>query len=66
MGVCNEIYEKTGVMAMVVDANDLDIQILGKADAIDQSEQTLIALIKDNPAGQSTQLTPFILIRKQQ
>ena len=65
-GVCNEIYEKTGVMAMIVDANDLDIQILGKADAINLPEKTLIALIKDNPAGQSTQLTPFILIRKHQ
>lgn len=63
-GVCNEIYEKTGVKAMIVDANDLTIEVLGKADALDLTEKQLIAMIRDNPAGQSTELTPFILIRR--
>lgn len=63
-GVCNEIYEKTGVKCMIVDANDINVEILGKADVIDKSEEELKALIKDNPAGQSKELTPLILIRK--
>jgi hypothetical protein len=63
-GVCNEIYEKTGVMAMIVDANDINVEILGKCDAIDKTQQELKALIIDNPAGQSKELTPLILIRK--
>ena len=62
--VCNEIYEKTGIKAMIVDANDLNIEILGHADVVTNTEAELIALIKDNPAGQSDELTPFILIRK--
>jgi hypothetical protein len=62
--VCNEIYEKTGVKAMIVDANDINVEILGHADSIDLSEKDLISLIKDNPAGQSKELTPLILIRK--
>jgi hypothetical protein len=63
-GVCNEIYEKLGIKAMIVDANDLERVILGKADAIDRENEFLEKLIEDNPAGQSKQLTPFILIRK--
>lgn len=63
-GVCNEIYEKTGVKTMIVDANDINVEILGKADSIDKTIQELIALIIDNPAGQSKELTPLVLIRK--
>lgn len=63
-GVCNEIYEKTGVKAMIVDANDINVEILGKCDAIDKTINELRALIIDNPAGQSKELTPLILIRE--
>lgn len=63
-GVCNEIYQKTGVKCMIVDANDFNVEILGKADSISENEETLKAMIKDNPAGQAKTLTPLILIRK--
>lgn len=62
-GVCDEIEEKCGVQTMIVDANDLNVEILGKASSITRSEDELKALIADNPAGQSRELTPFILIR---
>lgn len=62
-GVCDEIYAATGVKAMIVDANDLTREILGKAQALTESEDTLLGAIRDNPAGQSAQCTPFILIR---
>ena len=61
--VCDEIEAATGVQAMIVDANDLNVEILGKASSITLDEETLKALIRDNPAGQSRELTPFILIR---
>lgn len=63
-GVCDEIYEKLKIKAMIVDANDLERVILGKASCIEQEDEFLEKLIEDNPAGQSRQLTPFILIRK--
>ena len=62
--VCDEIYEKTGVLSMIVDANDITRDILGKAQALGLSDEELCAVIRDNPAGQSSQLTPFILIRE--
>ena len=61
--VCDEIEAATGVQAMIVDANDLNIEILGKASSVTLDEETLKGLIRDNPAGQSRELTPFILIR---
>lgn len=64
-GVCDEIYEKLGIMAMIVDANDLNVEILGKTTRLnDISDQELAARIMDNPAGQGDELTPFILVRK--
>ena len=63
-GVCDEIEAATGVQAMIVDANDLNVEILGKASSITLPDETLKALIRDNPAGQSRELTPFILIRE--
>ena len=64
-GVCDEIFEKTGVVMMIVDANDLRVDLLGKGKALENwSDEDLLALIADNPAGQGTELTPFILIRE--
>lgn len=63
-GVCDEIYAATGIPAMIVDANDFGIDILGAGKALSHmTTQQLTAAIKDNPAGQATELTPFILIR---
>lgn len=63
-GVCNELYEKLGVKAMIVDANDFNAEILGKSDSITEEDDTLRKMIKDNPAGQEKTLTPLVLIRK--
>jgi len=63
--VCEEIQLKLGVCCMIVDANDYTVDILGKSSAVEYSDAELTEMIKDNPAGQSDQLTPFILIRKQ-
>ena len=64
-GVCDEIFEKTGILSMIVDANALAQEILGKCSALkDWPDEKLSGLIGDNPAGQVRQLTPFILIRE--
>ena len=63
--VCDEVFEKTGIVLMVVDANDLDQELLGKSAQLkDWTREELLALIQDNPAGQDLELTPFILIRE--
>ncbi len=62
--VCDEIYEATGVKAMIVDANAISVMILGHTSAIKEPDASLVGMIRDNPAGQMRQLTPFILIRE--
>lgn len=62
--VCEEIKEKYGIDCMVVDANDLNIEILGHNKDIPYSKEFLADLIRDNPSGQTREQTPFILIRK--
>ena len=64
--VCNEIKAKFGIDCMIVDANDIDIEILGKNDDNPYDDSFLAELIRDNPAGQSREQTPFILIRKKE
>lgn len=62
--VCCEIEEKTGVCCMLVDANDYGQELLGKSGNIIYSDKVLLETIKDNPAGQGKECTPFVLIRK--
>lgn len=63
-GVCRNIRDTLGVTCMVVDANDFERDILGKSPDLSLTDEQCAELIRDNPAGNSTQLTPFILIRK--
>ncbi len=62
--VCDEVFDKTGVVMMIVDANAISQEVLGKASALKEDIKTLEKMIRDNPAGQEKQLTPFILIRE--
>lgn len=61
---CQKIKDATGIDCMVVDANDYGVQILGKNKEIKYDDETLAKLIKDNPAGQEGEQTPFILVRE--
>lgn len=63
-GACNKIKSQFGVSMMIVDANDFGQVILGKSSDISLSDESLVEMISDNPAGQEKQLTPFIIIRK--
>ena len=62
-GVCNKVYAETGVKLMIIDANDINREILAHCDAITNPVSELVDMIDDNPAGQEKELTPFILIR---
>lgn len=63
--VCDEVWQKTGVVMAIVDANDLGIELLGRSAQLQSwSEIRLLSLVADNPAGQRRQFTPFILVRE--
>lgn len=62
-GVARQIRDKFGVETVIVDANYRGAFSLGKStNAI--SEKFVRELLRDNPAGQDSEMTPFFLIRK--
>jgi len=60
--VCDMIKEKTGVDAVIIDANDLH-----KADCVGASKgvdkKYVEKLFLDNPSGNSEQQTPIVVIK---
>lgn len=62
--VCQSIKSELGYSCILADANDLNVEILGLSpDVREKGEEYAKELIRDNPAGQSDELTPFIIIR---
>ena len=61
--VARQMKEKLGNEFIVLDANDLNVDILGKSSK-DLDVKFLKALFKDNPLGQSAQQTPIAIVRK--
>ena len=61
--VARKLKEKHGNEVIVLDANDLNVDILGKSSK-DLDVKFLKALFKDNPLGQNSQQTPVAIVRK--
>lgn len=61
--VARDMKEKLGFDFIVLDANDLNVDILGKSRK-ELDDKFLKALFKDNPLGQSSQQTPIAIVRK--
>lgn len=61
--VAREMKEYLGNDFIVLDANDLNVDILGKSSK-NLDDKFLKALFKDNPLGQSSQQTPIAIVRK--
>lgn len=60
--VAEQLAAALGCAAAVIDANDLGVDILGTSNgSLDQA--FLADLMRDNPLGQSTEQTPFGIIR---
>ena len=63
--ICDQLKEKYGFSFVVADINDLGGNILGKSYDLRGQDRLLLDILKDNPAGQSNQQTPIIILRKQ-
>ncbi len=62
--VCADIEQALGVACAVVDANDINVEVLGRAPSLmDKPADFVAELIRDNPAGQDDELTPFVISR---
>jgi len=63
--LCEKLKGKHGFSSAIVDVNDLGGNILGKSADLKGKEKLILEILKDNPAGQSNQQTPIIILRKQ-
>jgi F420-0:gamma-glutamyl ligase-like protein len=63
--VCQELKDKFGFSFVIADVNDLGRNIIGKSDDLKGMEGEILEALKDNPAGQSNQQTPIIILRKE-
>ena len=61
--LCDEIKQKTGIPVVLMDANDLQRDQLGKSDGFPLTDEEIQDAMQDNPSGQGGELTPLILIR---
>ena len=62
--LCQELKDKFGFSFVVADVNDLGRNIIGKSNDLKDREKEILEALKDNPAGQSNQQTPIIILRK--
>ena len=61
--VARQMKNRLGNEFIVLDANDLNVDILGKSSK-SLDDNFLKALFKDNPLGQSSQQTPIAIVRR--
>jgi len=61
--VAVEIAKALGHGVVIIDANDLGVEVLGKSDG-DITEHLAKAIFKDNPLGQTNEQTPICIVRE--
>lgn len=59
--LCDELKNKYGFGFVVADVNDLGENILGISSGLDK--KLILDILKDNPAGQSNEQTPIVILR---
>ncbi len=63
VALCNEIEQALQLPVVLMDANDIEQNQLGKSDGCPLSDAQIQDALGDNPFGQGDELTPLILIR---
>ena len=61
--LCEKLSQETGIPVVLMDANDLQRDQLGKSSNMPLTDAQLQDAMRDNPSGQGDELTPLILIR---
>jgi F420-0:Gamma-glutamyl ligase len=61
--VCNDLKNKFNFSFAIADANDLGQNIVGFSPDLKKKRKIILSALKNNPAGQSSQQTPIIIIK---
>lgn len=60
--VCQRIAETIGIPVSIVDANDLNVETLGRSLGFPFEEEAIKRILSQNPAGQDDETTPLVLV----
>ncbi len=63
--ICQDLEKKFNMLNAIVDINDLGGNVLGTSPGLKGKEKLILAVLKDNPFGQSNEQTPLVIIRKE-
>lgn len=61
-GICDELAQRFGCSAYIIDGNNIDVQVVGRSANLPMSEAAAREVMLDNPMGQADELTPVFLI----
>lgn len=61
---CQKIEDDFGISACLVDANNLNVEVIGSSKNMPVSDNIVRQVLLDNPMGQGHEKTPIFLIRK--
>ncbi|MFH1879950.1 MAG: F420-0--gamma-glutamyl ligase [Bacillota bacterium] len=61
--LCDALAKETGIPVVLMDANDIQRDQLGKSKNFPLTDGQIQDAMRDNPSGQGDELTPLILIR---
>jgi hypothetical protein len=64
--VCQEIEDKLGIPTAIIDGNNINVKIISQSRNVPMDKKISRLILLDNPMGQGDELTPFILVRKQE
>ena len=61
--LCDALEKETGIPVVLMDANDIEQNQLGKCSDFPLTDDEIQDAMRDNPSGKGDELTPLILIR---
>lgn len=64
--VVQEIENKLGYPAVIIDGNNINVKVIAKSKGVKLDEKKVRLILLDNPMGQDDEMTPFIIVRKQE
>jgi hypothetical protein len=62
--VCQEIEDKYGIPAVIIDGNNINVEVLGMSKGVPVTKDLARLILLDNPMGQGDEKTPIILVEK--
>jgi hypothetical protein len=62
--ICQKIEDKFNIPCVIVDANNINTEVLGISKKVLLDKNEIRKILHDNPMGQTDELTPIVIIRK--